>query len=228
MARYPTPARDAILPRHRKTGDDRATIFYWSEHGISYNSKMVPAAKAPRDWMDLCDPFFRGNVSFDPAEARYLSGLYAIMGMDGAAAFLKCIGANEPIVQRGHAQRMELMLAGDHMVQGDNYLYQGLWMQKKNPSLPFAMVLTAPIMANLGVGVINRAAPDPHAAALFIDWTLTRESQQYLSDEGRGPVTLKHPYLPDDVKLVENPDPPADVADRLMQLWRIHVEKRGQ
>jgi hypothetical protein len=28
---------------------------------------------------------------------------------------LECIGRNDPIVQRGHTQRMELMLAGDHM-----------------------------------------------------------------------------------------------------------------
>lgn len=230
VARYPTPAAEAILPQYRRMADkeNRSTIFYWSEHGISYNTKMVPAAKAPKDWMDLCDPFFRSNVSFDPGEARYLSGIYAIMGMEGTEKFLRCIGANDPIIQRGHSQRIELMLAGDHMVQGDNYLYYGLQLQKKTPSLPYANVYTSAIMANMGVGVINRAAPNPHAAALFIDWTLTKESQEYLSEEGRGPVALKHPYLPDGVKLVDNVDPPKEIADRLMSLWRTYVEKRGR
>ena len=36
------------------------------------------------------------------------------------------------------------LLAGDHMVQGDNYLYQGIAIQRKNPRAPFAIVTTAP------------------------------------------------------------------------------------
>ena len=230
VARYPTPAIKAIYPQFAQSNDPehRWVTFYWSEHGISYNTKLVPAAKAPRDWMDLCDPFFKGNVSFDPAEARYLAGLHSIMGLEGTEKFLKCIGANDPIVQRGHSQRTELMLAGDHMAQGDNYLYYGLQLQKKNPSLPYANVYTGAIMYNLGVNMINRNAANPHASALFTDWTLSRESQQYLSDEGRGPVALKHPYMPDSVTLVATVDPPKEIADKLMGFWRTYVEKRGR
>ena len=112
--------------------------------------------------------------------------------------------------------------------QGDNYLYYGLQLMKKNPSLPYANVYTSPIMYNLGVNMINREAVNPHAAALFADWTLERESQQYLSDEGRGPVALKHPYLPDNANLVATVDPPKDVADKLLSFWRAYVEKRGK
>jgi len=53
----------------------RWTPWYWSEHGISYNSSSSPRTKAPRNWSDLCNPFFKGSVSFDPGEDRYLAGL---------------------------------------------------------------------------------------------------------------------------------------------------------
>ena len=104
-----------------------------------------------------------------------------MLGERRTRALLECIGRNEPIIQRGHTQRMELMLAGDHMVQGDNYLYHGVAMQRKNPRAPYAIVYSAPILATNDVAAINRNAPNPFAAALFADWTLSPASQHYLA-----------------------------------------------
>jgi iron(III) transport system substrate-binding protein len=228
VARYPTPAVAALLPQYRGFIDlqNRWIPWFWSEHGMSYNTSLVPKDKAPRQWSDLCDPFFRGSVSFDPAENRFLSGLDAMLGEEGTRALLECIGRNSPIVQRGHSQRMELMLAGDHMVQGDNYLYEGVARQRKVPSTPFAIVYSAPILATNDVAAINRNAPNPYAAALYSDWLLSEESQAYLAKVLRGPVALKHPYLPDDVKLIDNIDPPRDVMQRLLGYWYRYVETK--
>ncbi len=228
IARNPTPATAAVLPQMQKYNDPdgRWALFFWSEHGISYNSNMVPKNKAPKQWEDLCDPFFKGNVSFDPAEARYIAGLYAIMGEERLMKFMECIGKNNPIIQRGHTQRIELMLAGDHMVQGDNYLYHGLSIKRKQPSAPYEMVFSAPIIAGMGASAINRNTKNPYAAALYVDWTLTKESQEYIASRLRGPVTIKHPYLPDDITLVEAADPPKEVADRLMEAWLRIVERK--
>jgi iron(III) transport system substrate-binding protein len=228
VARYPTPATDTILPRYRAFIDpqNRWIPWFWSEHGISYNTNLVSPDHAPKRWSDLCNPYFRGSVSFDPAENRFLSGLNSMLGEEATLRLLECIGKNDPIVQRGHTQRMELMLAGDHMVQGDNYLYQGVAMQRKNPSAPFAIVYSAPILATNDVAAINRNAPNPYAAALFADWTLSAESQAYLAAQLRGPVALPHPFLPDKVELVDNVDPPKDVMDRLLAGWFRFVEKQ--
>jgi iron(III) transport system substrate-binding protein len=228
VARYPTPAVEAILPRYRAFIDpqNRWIPWFWSEHGISYNTRLVPPEQAPRRWSDLCNPFFRGGVSFDPAENRFLSGLNSMLGEAATLRLLACIGANDPIVQRGHTQRMELMLAGDHMVQGDNYLYHGVAMQRKNPAAPYAIIYSAPILATNDVAAINRNAPNPYAAALFADWTLSAESQAYLAAQLRGPVTLPHPYLPDNIELVDNIDPPPKVMDRLLAGWYRYVEKQ--
>jgi iron(III) transport system substrate-binding protein len=228
LARYPTPAVEALLPQYRSfiDSENRWIPWFWSEHGISYNSALVPAEKAPKHWFDLCDPFYRGSVSFDPAENRFLSGLHAMLGEERTRALLECIGRNEPIIQRGHTQRMELMLAGDHMVQGDNYLYHGVAMKQKNPRMPFAFSATAPILATNDVAAINRNAPNPHAAALFADWTLSPESQAYLARWLRGPVALKHPYLSDDVKLIDNVEPAPAVMERLLGYWDKYLAGR--
>jgi len=228
VARYPTPAVEALLPQYRPFIDreNKWIPWFWSEHGMSYNTSLVPKDKAPKQWTDLCDPFFKGSVSFDPAENRFLSGLNSLMGEERTRALLECIGKNDPIVQRGHTQRVELMLAGDHMVQGDNYLYHGVSMQRKNPRAPYAIVTSAPILATNDVAAINRNAPNPYAAALFADWTLSPESQAYLAQWLRGPVALPHPFLPPDTRLVDNIDPPADVMERLLGYWERYVAKR--
>jgi len=228
LARFASPAVATILAPYRGFIDPQArwTPWYWSEHGISYNTSLVPKDKAPTSWDDLCNPFFKGSVSFDPAEDRYLAGLNAMFGEPGAEKLLKCIGENEPIIQRGHAQRMELMLAGDHMLQGDNYLYQGVQIQRRNPSAPYAIVYSAPAFGFAGVAAINRNAPHPYAAALWADWTLTPESQSYVAGVLRGPVALKHPFLPDTMKIVTYVDAPADVMQRLLGYWNTYVAKR--
>ena len=149
----------AIPKLHRK--ENRWMPWYWAEHGISYNTNLVKPDKAPKAWFDLCNPDFKGQVSFDPSETRFLAGLYVMMGEAKTKEWLKCIGQNQPIVQTGHTQRMELMLTGDHAVQGDNYLYSGMEAKKKDPKAPFAMVLTAPILSFAGGMIINKNTQKP-------------------------------------------------------------------
>lgn len=118
LARYKSPVDDLVLPQYRKFADpkNRWTLTYWSDRGAIYNTNLVPPDKAPKQWMDLCDPFFKGSIALDTVEARFVAGLYAVLG-DEVHDFMKCLGANKPIVSRG--QFLTLMLAGDHMVNAD-------------------------------------------------------------------------------------------------------------
>ena len=228
VARYPTPATDKILKQYSGFIDkeSRWTAWYWSEHGISYNTNLVSAAQAPKEWFDLCKPAFKGQISFDPAETRFLAGLYTMMGEEKTKQWLKCIGENQPIIQTGHTQRMELMLTGDHAVQGDNYLYAGIEAMRKNPKAPYAIVYTAPILAFAGSMVINKNTQNPHAAALMADWALSDEAQKLTSDFLRGPLTVKHPYLPDNIKLVTYNIVSEDITNRLHEAWNQYIGRQ--
>ncbi len=189
----------------------------------------MPPDKAPKAWLDLCNPFFKGNVSFDPAENRFIAGLDSMLSEKGAEDYFKCLGANDPIIQRGHDQRMHLMLAGDHMVQADSYLDTGLKIKRANPSAPYGMVLSAPILAITGLVAINRNVQHPYAAALFAEWLMSPESQQFLASDLRGLVNAhrKHPFLPDDAKIVTTKNPPPDEMNRLIAAWHKYMEKKG-
>ena len=227
LANYPTNATSAILPRFREFLDpqNRWTPYYWSDLGITYNTNMISAADAPKSWDDLCAPRFRGEVSFDGPNIRFLVGIYILMGDAKTESWIECIGRNKPIIQLGTTQRFELMLAGDHAVQGQNFLYYCPARKVQNPSTPCAMVLTAPVLGFPGAIVINKYAAHPNAAALLADWVLSKESQQYLAKGFRGPLTLPHPYLPDDTKLVLYGLVSNDIVDKVLSYWNQYVTR---
>jgi ABC-type Fe3+ transport system substrate-binding protein len=74
--------------------------------------------------------------------------------------------------------------------------------------------------------VINKNAQNPHAAALFADWTLSEESQKYVADEFRGPLIGKHPYLPDNINVVTFGYVSDEIVDRLHNYWNQYIGKK--
>lgn len=221
VAKFPTPATKKILKQYQNfiEPQNRWIPWYWAEHGISYNSNLIKPDKAPKAWFDLCKPEFKGQASFDPAETRFMAGLYVMWGEEKTKEWFKCMGLNQPIIQVGHTQRMELMLTGDHALQGDNYFYTGVEAKRKDPKIPFAMVLTAPVLSFAGAMVINKNTQHPYTSALFVDWTLSADSQNMINDILRGPLTIKHPYLPDNIKLVTYNIVGDDITKRLHESW---------
>ena len=228
QARYPTPASDRILPRYTgfkdPTGENRWLPFMWSEHGVVYNSKMLKKEDYPTSWEDLCKPVYKGQNSFDPPETRLLVGLLQLMGEQKLKEWLECVGKNEPIIQRGHTTRLTLMLAGDHAVSSDQYLYLGTSLNRRSPEkAPFGVAYTAPILTYAAVQLINKNTPRPHAAALYSDWSLSDEAQEYLAKALRAPIALKHPFIPDDATVFPFGYVDAKTIERLHGYWQQYI-----
>lgn len=227
-AAYPTPAIKAIKSEFRGFIDPKNILlpFYWSSHGITYNSNLVK--DPPKSWMDLCDSRFKGKTSFEPAETRFLIGLYYLFDKDYAKVekWLECIGKNEPIIQRGHTARLRLMLSGDHAISPDQYLYRGHSMKVKNKDVPFGKAENVPVLGYAGAVVINANAPHPHAAALFADWLLSDDAQKIMAGLYRGTLTLPTEFMPKGATLVTYGYVDKETADKLHGLWNKHVGSR--
>jgi len=146
------------------------------------------------------------------------------MGEEKFEKWLECLGKNDPIIQRGHTTRLQLMLAGDHALSGDQYFYNGMKMKSKRANTPFGVNWSIPILTTGGCNIINKNTPYPYAAALYVDWSLSDESQKYMASQFRGPVTIKHPYMPDDVELVGLTEPPSlEVVKRVSESWKKYI-----
>ncbi len=232
LARYPTPATGRMLPQYGifKDPESRYTPILWSEKGISYNPAMLTEGEAPKTYEDLCNPALAGQVSYEPIRAYAVYHIYMVYGgdMKKTEAWMKCMGANKPILAKGHTTRLQLMFAGDHAVQGLNFFYQGIMDNRKNPrKAPFKPVYTAPVQAAASTAIINKLTPYPYGSALLVDWTLSEAPQRYLGDAGRGPVAFAHPYMPSDVDLVPLPVPDEKILNVLFDMWRRHLGVAG-
>jgi|SRR5215472_9677421 len=220
-ARYVSPEIRRVLKQYDYLVDpeNRWFPFAVDEHGITYNTDLVPTP--PKSYEDLCDAKFKGTTSFEPIETRFLEGMFAIFGRNlrKLDAWVACIARNQPILQRGHTQRQQLMIAGDHAISPDQYMYDGIARKRRFPSVPFGADFEAPVTITALNLIINKNTPYPYATALFADWLVSDESQAYLSERLRGPIALKHPYFTSDVKLVSYGYEPADVIGELQSIW---------
>ena len=231
-ARNPTPEVSRILPQFRgfidPTGQNRYVPWYATTQGIAYNTNLMSKEDAPKSWLDLCNPKYKGMMSFEPGEPRWLTGVYHIFGddMEKTRAFLECIGKNEPIVMVGHISRIMLMMAGDHAMSPNTLLYRGVFDNRQNSrKAPFAPVYEAPVfMDSVNLNIVKNA-PHPHAAALHVDWCLGEESQAYIHGKFRETVSYKHPFLPDDAQIVVNNFVDKQIVDQLLDYWRQYVKK---
>lgn len=230
LAHYPTPMIKKVFARYKGFIDpqNRWVPYYWSEYGMSHNTKLIKPADAPKTWFDLCKPQYKGKFSFDPPTTRFLVGLYVMMGEKKMKEWVECIGKNDPIIQRGHTARLKLMLRGDHAIQGGNYFYRGSKMHKKNPKVPFRAIYSAGVLGYAGAIVINKNAPHPYAAALWADYTLTPTSQKVLRKAWRGTVAMKHAYFPDDAKLVTYNTIDSKIINRLHDMWSKNIGRKAK
>lgn len=224
-AAFPTPATKNVLPQYHNFLDpeNHWIPFEANEHGIIYNTNLVKTP--PKNYEELCDPKYKGQVSFDPLEVRYLVGMYKIFddSLERVDHFIKCMSENDPIIQRGHEQRYHLMIAGDHAISPDQYFNFGYAEKRKVPDATFAADYDVPLTVAAVSAIINRNAENLYAAALFTDWTLSPENQDILFKNFRGPVAGKHPFFPDNAKIIAYTTVSPDVEKALVDIWRKYM-----
>src|SRR5713226_3297128 len=163
---------------------------------IAYNSKIVPAAEAPRTWKDLLDPKWKGKLvtahpGYSGVIATHVLALVHLHGWD----YFKALAQNKVMITQSAADPPSVVASGERLIAvngGDYYTYQ--LKKKGNPveivypkeGVPLVVSPTA----------ITAFAPHPAAARLFTDFTFTREIQQVMADsEGlyTGHPDVKYP-----------------------------------
>jgi iron(III) transport system substrate-binding protein len=195
LAQY-TPAGVEKFPAGFKDKDGyyfglRATV-----NCIAYNSKLVPAAEAPKTWKDLLDPKWKGKLvtahpGYSGVIATHVLALVNLYGWD----YFKQLAQNKVMITQSAADPPSVVASGERMVAangGDYYTYQ---LKKKGN--PVEMVYPkegVPLVVS--PTAIMSFAPHPSAARLFTDFTFTREIQQVMADsEGlyTGHPEVKYP-----------------------------------
>jgi len=195
LMKYTPPGVDAFPPGF-KDKDGYYFTLRATVNVIAYNTKLVPAAEAPKGWKDLLDPKWRGKmVTAHPGYSGVISthvlALVQLYGWD----YFKQLAQNKLMLVQSAVDPAGVVASGERQVAvdgGDYYYYQ---MKKKgNPIEVVYPKEGVPLVVS--PTAIASFAPHPNAAKLFTDFTFSRELQQVMADsEGlyTGHPEVKYP-----------------------------------
>src|SRR5437868_12056718 len=218
LAKY-TPAGVDAFPAGFKDKDGyyyglRATV-----NAITYNTKMVSAAEAPKTWKDLLNPKWKGKmVSAHPGYSGIImTHVLALVNLYGWEYFRELAKNGLHMVQSAN-DPAGVVASGERPVGANGAEYFYYKTQKQGNPIKI-------IYPNEGIPLvvspvaIAKDAPHPNAAKLFAEFIFSKESQQLLADkEG---LYTGHPevtYPSDKPKLKEL---------KLLQVDADELEKRN-
>jgi len=170
-------------------------LFSIAPNGILYNTKLVTAPL--RDWPDLLDPRWRGQVLItDPNATIAVVALFGIFRRRYGDDFLRQLAAQKqrliPAASGG-----ELVAAGEAAIHFPNFKYVEVNLAKRGASVAFSNPeVTNGIERQIGAVA---GSPHPNAGLLFVNFALSTQGQAVFNGDQQGASGL--PNIPDTLKL---------------------------
>lgn len=168
--------------------------LYNTAYVLHYNTKLVKPEELPKDWNDLLDAKWKGQLAIDQESYEWLAGLLDFMGEERGLRYAKQLAGRDIAVRRGHTLLSQLLAAGEFKIvleQYDHIAYRTL-----KTGTPTNYIFLNPIIAEAPNAFwIARQAPRPYGAALLMDFLLGKESQSFFAQRGRRMGHKEAPYL---------------------------------
>jgi len=174
------------------------TGIYKNTHVITYNTKMVSREEAPKNYQDLLDPKWKGKLGIDIKDHQWYAAQLEIMGQEKGRDFFSKLVQMDLNIRSGHSLLNELCVAGEFPVVVNAYAPNA--EKHKKSGAPIEWVPVEPVVFHYVSVQLGKKAPHPNCAKLFIDFALSREGQQIISDRKR--IPCRSDVLPDPPRLV--------------------------
>jgi iron(III) transport system substrate-binding protein len=174
----------SAMPKHRQWIPDRVNFFV-----VAYNTNKVQREDLPLSYQGFLDPRWKGRIGIEATDAEWMATLVKKWGEKPGMDYFRRLADMKPDVRKGHVLLAELIAAGEIPV--GLTVYNANAESLKRRGAPIDWVPVQPVVARAqGIG-IARNAPNPKAAAAFVDFVLSPEGQELLNSMGRVPVSTK-------------------------------------
>jgi iron(III) transport system substrate-binding protein len=160
--------------------------MYTSPMVVSYNTRLVSPAELPKDYFDLLQPKWKGRLGLDSADFEWYANLRKTWGAEKAQKFLEGLKRQEVRLVQGRALLTELLMGGEIAILVNNFLQNAIEAKRKGS--PVEMLGLDPVVSAAGLVGINKLAPHPNAAKLFVDFVLSKEGQELIVKTDRSSV----------------------------------------
>jgi iron(III) transport system substrate-binding protein len=225
VMRYSGPNRKAL----RLGFFDREGYFngIWASLLVYlFNTNQVTSAQAPKSIDDLLQPKWKGKLGMDKDADDWLAAVIDFYGDDKGKQIARALGAQNLQIRKGRTLVSQLVAAGEFPVQMDAHHHEAVALRKSGA--PVDYIFPEPFIPVKAVSafVLSSQPPHPHAAALLVDFMLSKKGQEIAYRQNRWPA---HKELasggPDDVgnrkTLVPDPDKWGSRYEELVQLTAL-------
>ena len=179
FAPYLSPERDAYIDEFK---DPRGhwTSLYNSNLVLMYNTRVVNEKDVPRDYPDLLDAKWKGKLLMDSTDYDWFGTLALAWGKNRAVNYMKQLARQDLTWRRGHGLVAQLIGAGE-LPLGWAYTFRVERMKKEGAPVDWSDTFDPIVTTVHGIGVSSKAA-NPNTARLFVDFALSKRSQQMIRD----------------------------------------------
>ena len=184
IARYRTPLRAAL---REGFADKEGWVngIYAQPRVFLFNTRMVARDKAPQSFDDLLNPVWKDKMGMDTTDYDWLASLIDFYGRGKALEYAGKLAKQQLNFRRGPTLLSQLTVAGEFPIVIDAFPEEVL--QMRNAKAPVDFVFSEPFVPvkTPTTVSISSGAPHPHAAALFVDFLLSKPGQDLLASQGR-------------------------------------------
>jgi len=159
------------------------TTVYTNPYVVAYNTRTVPREHVPQGYEDLLNPMWKGRMVMEGTRVDWFGGVLQVMGTERGLKYMKELSKQNIMLRTGHTLLAQLVAAGEAALDVNIPASSVDRLKKKDAPIDWAALSPAP-SALIGIGVTSQP-PHLHAAQLYVDFVLSKEGQQILSDFGR-------------------------------------------
>jgi iron(III) transport system substrate-binding protein len=154
-------------------------VYAWTNREIyislGYNTKLIPAAEAPKSVKDYLDPKWKGKMSIagTTTGVQWVGAIMDAMGRE----FLEKLGAQDINVQNISGAALSGLVASGEVPLSPTIFNSNIFTHKQEGA-PVDWRSLDPVVAGVGTSGMIVNAPHPHAALLFLDYLHSKFGQQ--------------------------------------------------
>ena len=185
LAPYFAPERDAFMDQFKDPHGYWTAVFV-NNLILAYNTKMVAPKDAPKNYSDLLDPRWKGQILMDSTDYDWFGTLMMVWGKDKALQYMQRLARQEPKWRRGHGLTAQLVAAGETALA---WAYNFRIERMKRDGAPVEWVDTFdPIVVTINGMALSAKATSPNAAKLLIDFATSKKGQEMVRAMRRIPA----------------------------------------
>lgn len=182
---YLSSERDAYMSEFKDPQGYWTGIFV-NNLILAYNTKLEAPKDAPKDYPDLLNSKWKGQILMDSTDYDWFGTLATVWGREKTIGYMERLAQQEPKWRRGHGLTAQLVGAGETALAWA-YNFRIERMKKEGAPVDWVDTFDPIVVTVSGIG-LSAKPTNPNAAKLFVDFTLSKRGQEMIREMRRIPA----------------------------------------